>query len=190
MTAARDGATVSYMKLSRGLGALGATVVLGLTAAAPTPATAADQLTCAGSQTSAYAPGLQLLTTQTVTATVNTHYGTCASVTDPTIHSASPTLVQRQATLSCVALLSSAPSPGTIVYRWDNGQTSTFQYSNSLTQAAGLLTVTATGSIVSGEFAGASAVAVAEDVALPTDCLSAGGLTSQTGEITLTIAGA
>lgn len=175
------------MKPAPVLGALVAALLLGVAAA---PAQALDQVTCAGTQTSTYNPGLQLLTTQTVTATVATHYGTCVSAADPAIHSASPTLVQRQATLSCVALLSSAPAPGTVTYTWDNGRTSTFQYTNSLTQAAGLLTVTATGSIVSGEFAGASAVAVAEDVALPTDCLAPGGLTSQTGAITLTIAGA
>jgi hypothetical protein len=44
------------------------------------------------------------------------------------------------------------------VFQWSNGQTSTFTFTRELNDAGGQTTVTFTGTITSGEFAGDNAV--------------------------------
>lgn len=162
-----------------------------LIAAAGAPgAQGAEQLTCAGTQTNTYTPGLRLLQPRAVTAGVDIALGPCLSATDPTVTSGSVSGTF-PASLSCTALLSqSFPTQLTSTFTWSNGHTSTFTYRADTEYVAGTLVVTSVGSIVAGEFTGASATTIAVTTALPTACLTSAGLTEQQGPYTLVFAGA
>ncbi|RSN64747.1 hypothetical protein DMH12_02060 [Streptomyces sp. WAC 04229] len=77
--------------------------------------------------------------------------------------------------LSCLNLLNGGP--GSVTLHWGNGQQSVFQYSSQVTSANGVTTVTQTGVITSGRFAGHNAVETLVGASLNlTACLS-GGIT-------------
>lgn len=131
-------------------------------------------VTCAGTETAGYQPGL-LLTPQQTNVTVNGVLAPCTSsdsaITSGTYHQSFA------ATLSCSTIL--APLSATRVFTWSNGQTSTFSYNRAINNAAGQTTVTFTGTIVSGRFAGDTAI---EQVVFVTpnalQCLAPPGLTA------------
>jgi hypothetical protein len=142
----------------------------------PSPAghAVSADVTCAGTETVTYQPGL-LLTSQTVNATVNGILAPCTS-SDPNITSG--TYLQNfTATLSCGTLF--AGLAATRVFNWSNGQSSSFSYNRAINDVGGQTTVTFTGTIVSGEFAGDTAI---EQVVFATlnslQCLAPPGLTA------------
>jgi hypothetical protein len=150
-----------------------ALVVGGLLPMAGARAVSLD-VTCAGTETAGYQPGL-LLTARTTAVTVNGILAPCTS-SDPDITSG--TYLQHfDATLSCATLLGGLSA--TRVFTWSNGDTSTFSYNRAVNNALGQVTVTFTGTIVSGRFAGDTAV---EQVVLvspnPLQCLAEPGLTA------------
>jgi hypothetical protein len=142
------------------------------------PATAAHavsvDVTCTGTEAVTFQPGL-LLTPQSVAVTVNGILAPCTS-SDPGITSGAY-LESFTATLSCANLLDGFA--GTRVFEWNNGRSSTFAYNRAVNVVLGQITVTFTGMIVSGEFAGDTAV---EQVASVTPnslkCLAPPGITS------------
>jgi hypothetical protein len=142
------------------------------------PSTAAHALSadvsCLGSETVTYQPGLSLVP-QAVNVTVRGTLTSCGS-SDPAITSG--TYLQRfTATLSCDTLL--AGLAGTRDLHWSNGQSSSFSYNRTINDVAGQTTVTFAGTIGSGRFAGDTAIEQAAFVTLnPLQCLAPEGLTT------------
>ncbi|WP_069161116.1 hypothetical protein [Nocardia altamirensis] len=143
--------------------------VAGLT---PHAAAVSVDVTCEGTETATYEPGLRQ-TAQPVSYAVNGVLSACSS-SDPSII-AGTYGEQSSATLSCATFF--AEASGTRVFRWSDGRSSTFAFDRAIKDAGGQSTVTLTGTIVKGEFVGS---AVIEQVAFltprTTDCLISPGL--------------
>lgn len=157
--------------------------LLGMFAGTPAHA-AAESVTCTGTETVSYDPGLTF-TQQTVHAVVTGILAPCTS-SNPAVTSGTYG-EDFHPTLSCLTLLSGRPGERT--FHWSNGQTSTFAFNRVLNNAGGSTTVTFTGTITVGAFSGAT---VLQQVVFVTpnllQCLAAPGLTSLgTGLSTLTI---
>jgi hypothetical protein len=122
-------------------------------ASAASPARAAHALsldvTCAGTETVTYSPGV-LLTPQSVHVTVTGILAPCTS-SDSTVVSGTY-MEDFTATLSCATLLSGRA--GTRTFKWSGGQSSTFAFNRALNNVGGQTTVTFTGAVTDGEFAG------------------------------------
>jgi hypothetical protein len=107
------------------------------------------------SETSTYSPPL----TDTPQADTITHissYGPCVSLSEPSLTSGTVHTVGHNAALSCADLLVSFVNTFTI--NWNNGQTSTVS-GNAVTNIEdGVLTITTTGTVTSGLFAGDTVV--------------------------------
>ncbi len=84
---------------------------------------------------------------------------------------------------SCVDLLT--PNSGTMKLLYNDGLTSDFTYTTTITVVGGNNVVTQTGTITAGEFAGATAEAVKTQLAIDPLCI--GGIASSAGATTLTI---
>jgi len=154
---------------------LSTAALVGAAVLVPTGAQAVSaDVTCTGTETVSYQPGL-LLTSQKVRVAVTGILAPCDS-SDPAI-TAGTYLPAFDATLSCATLLSGLP--GIRVFQWSDGKSSTFTYNRTLNSVGGQLTVTFTGVITAGEFAGDTAV---EQVVFVTpnslQCLAPPGLTS------------
>lgn len=145
----------------------------GLLPLAPAHAASLD-VTCAGTETAGYSPGL-LLASQTTAVTVNGILAPCTS-SDPAI-TAGTYLQHFNSTLSCDTVL--AGLSATRIFTWSNGQTSTFAYNRAINNVLGQTTVTFTGTITAGRFAGDTAI---EQVVFVTpnvlQCLAPPGLTA------------
>ncbi|QFZ20889.1 hypothetical protein [Saccharothrix syringae] len=151
------------------------------------PAATADplDLTCAGTETVTYSPGL-LLTPTPQTIGVNHVLAPCipATVPGPTSGTTSASV---QRTASCLDL--AEPGTGQTTITWNTGQSSTFTYNRTVTNIGGNAVTTLTGAITSGLFTGDAAVSVITGPTInPLDCLHP-GLTRRTGVVTLTITG-
>ena len=154
--------------------------------AAPAQAGGALDLTCQGSQTVNYAPGL-IVTPKQVVYTAHDDFTSCTSVQDPSIKTGTHTATA-QAPLSCLAVLT--PVSGTKTFTWNNKQTSVFTYSSSVSQVLGSTVVTLTGTITSGKFMGDTAVQVVTTAsANPLGCLASPGVTDAQGSSTLVVTG-
>jgi hypothetical protein len=129
------------------------TALSGIAPSAPPAHAAQADVTCAGTETVTYQPGL-LLTSQQVHVDVTGILAPCGS-SDSGITAGSYT-ESFMATLSCSTLF--AGRAGTRVFTWSNGQTSTFSFNRALNNVGGQTTVTFTGAITSGEFQGDTAV--------------------------------
>ncbi|WP_299540765.1 hypothetical protein [uncultured Streptomyces sp.] len=106
-------------------------------------------VTCAVTLETQFSPGLTF-TEQSTTLSFDARYRTCVS-DDPTLTSgtrtASSTVVR-----SCNSL--AGTSSGTYTISWNNGQSSTINYSRSATYVAGQAVQVDTGIVASGEFSG------------------------------------
>ncbi|GAA3856526.1 hypothetical protein GCM10022243_22170 [Saccharothrix violaceirubra] len=158
-------------------------------AAAPASASVADA-TCAGSVSSTFSPGLRanLLPPPppATTATESAALTGCVSLSVPAITSG--TIVPNGNTESgnCVAVNPTVTD--VIGINWNNGTSSVvFVTDRVAVNAAAVRTVTLTGVVVAGTFFGQAAVIVFTSPLDPLDCLSASGLTSTTGVVTLAI---
>ena len=152
-------------------------IVLAICGVILPPATASAvsaAVTCAGTETVTYQPGV-LLAPQNVSVTINGILAPCTS-SDPTITSGTY-LHNVNAVVSCSTVL--AAQAGTRVFQWSNGQSSTFSYNRTVNNVGGQTTVTFTGTIVSGQFTGATVI---QQVVLVTpnslQCLAPPGLTA------------
>jgi len=160
-----------------------ASLAIGVPSAYAGPAS----ITCTGTETATYSPGLGLIP-RTVTLNVSAAFGPCIS-SNPAIASGTAGTPPGgvPARLACVSLLS--PSAGEAVIRWNNGTTSRYSFNRSSQTVAGQLISTATGKVIAGEFLGRSVLSILVSPAPNLlDCLSRGGLTKRTGAVTLAIA--
>ncbi|MGJ7419992.1 hypothetical protein AB9128_29530 [Streptomyces cinereoruber] len=146
-----------------------------------TPAQAAPlDLTCTGSQTLYYSPGLTL-TPQNVTVSGGGTF-TCTSLADPTLTAGGFTVPPNNATLGCGLTGGS----GTFTYQWNNGKTSTITATSVATVNLGAIQVVSTGTVVAGQFTGDTAVfAWTGTSAELTACLTS-GVSQYNGTTTLT----
>lgn len=164
---------------------VGAAASLAL-AVAPAGTAAADALdvTCVGTQTVTYTPGLTL---QPVSQSIDINYifAPCVSATVPELTSglASGSMTR---VVSCLALAEPGSAASTFV--WNTGQSSVFSYNRTVTIVAGTSVVTLTGAITSGLFAGDTAIVVIAGPAINLlDCLQPPGVTSRSSVVTVTI---
>jgi len=180
--------TVVGRTRARALAAALSTIALTSLFAAGSPrahAAVAD-LTCPGTESVTFTPGL-LLTLQQVTLHTSRQWGPCVS-SDPTVSSGSDaeSFVN---TISCLSV--AAAGTGTVTFTWSNGRTSTFAFTKSVSHPVGQTVVTYTGNITAGEFAGDSALETITGAALNlTACLAPPGITSTFGVAVLEITSA
>ena len=157
-----------------------------LAAFAPGRASALSAVVCSGSESVTITPGLTLRA-QTATVAFTDTFGTPAACvsTDPTLRTgvASASFV---ASVNCLDPV--LANDGELVIRWNNGQTSTFDFRTTITTVGGVSVSTNTGTIVAGEFSGHVAEHVIPDIPpSPLGCLTPGGVTSLSGAFTFTV---
>jgi hypothetical protein len=143
-------------------------------------------VTCVGTEPTTFTPGL-LLTTQTGTIHSETHLDNCVSTSDPTLTSGSA-VIDVTVPLSCLNNVT-VFGPRTETITWNNGQSSTLVFAQEVSAVVGVqFTLTSTGTVTSGEFAGKTAI---EQRVGPTpnllDCLAPPGVTSRTHVVVLVI---
>ncbi|MDR7381202.1 hypothetical protein [Promicromonospora iranensis] len=164
-----------------------------MTPAAAQPASAAPSeqadvalVTCLPTSTYdvSYNPPLRLRPVDTVRTTERSYTGCVSTV--PGLTGGSGTDSQPR-TLSCVDLLASGSSVYTIT--WNTGQTSTLDVENAINIVGGTITVTQTGTVASGLFAGATVTQqiVGVSLALIPCTLGLGSFSGFTGTTTLLI---
>jgi hypothetical protein len=171
---------------TRRVGAVVAALVLALAGAifVSGPAQAAGP-TCTASSQATFSPGLQLLpTTQDIA--FNAGYSNCVTPGHPEITSG-----VRSGTFTgprgCLSILPPSAS-GTFVVTWNTGQTSTVTFTQTGQDVAGQTVLTATGTVTSGLFLGASFTEVLTQASLDlTACLIPPGVQSQSGVGTLVV---
>jgi hypothetical protein len=154
---------------------------------APAAHAAVADITCAGTETEMFSPGL-LLAPQTVTLTVHSIYNPCVSIGDLSI-TFGTTDFSVPGMFSCLDLLE--PRSGTMTFDWSNGRQSTFSFNRSATTIGGELVVSETGVITAGEFVGDTVERIVTGLTLNTlQCVSPPGVTSRTGVVSLVITSA
>ncbi|MGW4652068.1 hypothetical protein [Kitasatospora sp. NPDC004289] len=124
----------------------------GAVLAASAPASAATQVTCVGTTTVDFSPAITN-TTQTVSV-IGTDVATgCLSLTHPGLTSFNAPF-SGTATQSCTTFFGGGS--GTETLYWNDGTTSTWNYTNSFSNVNGTKVGTSTGTIAAGTLAGAS----------------------------------
>lgn len=167
-----------------------ATSVAATVAMAP-PASALTLLTCTGSASVDYSPGLTN-TPQNVTASGQSSADCIGTVDLQPTHLQFTTSYTLQFVGSCNDLLMNGPSSQTI--DWSTGETSEWEYDIVFSTVNGQVLFVATGQITDGKFDGAAmdatGTAVSDLDAFLTACQSPTGLThSSQPATTLTLAG-
>ena len=166
---------------------LPAVLLTSLAVGMPSAHAATGSITCSGSETLTYNPGLKLFA-RTVTLNVLANFGPCSS-TNPAITSGSAATPPGgvPAKLSCLNLVDT-PS-GVASIHWNNGTISRYSFNQVTSTLAGQLVATTTGTVIAGEFLGRSVMVVFVSPAPNLlDCLSPGGLTARRGSLTVSIA--
>ncbi|MEU4747063.1 hypothetical protein AB0G02_42300 [Actinosynnema sp. NPDC023658] len=122
---------------------------------APTGVAAADDapatgiVVCTTNSTWTYSPGVVLLP-RPITTRVDDRYTSCLSPASGVTGGSSSFTVERDA--GCLEPVAAVPE--TRVITWDDGRTSTFSYTVTVSSLPGLDVVTKTGTITAGAFAG------------------------------------
>jgi hypothetical protein len=166
---------------------LAGVVALATVVAAPT-AGATTLLTCPGSNTTTYTPGLTNTPTPVAVST-SSSFGPCvnaATLLELRTGSAVASLAPQER--SCTDLLS--PNQGTRTFSWSTGTTSTFTFDASSSYVAGgAIQIVLTGTITAGEFTGKSAVGTVTNANLDLTACDGSGITQANGLATFTITG-
>lgn len=139
----------------------GAALLTVFSAVAPNGVAGADNasttgdIVCTTTSSWTYSPGVVLLPRPIIT-TVHDQYTSCVSPTDGTITGGSSSFtVERDA--GCLEPVAAVPE--TRVITWNDGRTSTFSYTVTVSSVPGFDLVTKTGTITAGVFAGSTAQA-------------------------------
>ncbi|MFF4403717.1 hypothetical protein ACFY2W_33460 [Streptomyces sp. NPDC001262] len=152
------------------------------------PATAAHavtvDVTCTGTDQENDTPGLTLKPQLVHDHSVDT-FPHCVS-TDRTLTSSQPVIADTDLVLSCLKPFFTGPLTFTLV--WNNGRTSAFSGTTATNSTGGNLISTFTGKVTAGEFQGDSAEFVFDAGQLNMQqCAQPGGLTRESGPVTLTL---
>ena len=172
------------IRFVRALAAVTIALVAGIPLGAGTAQAASGDVTCLGTVTANYSPGL-LLISGPQTVTTNEIDAPCASASNPDVTSGHAGITVN-VDAGCLNVLQ--PGSETKVFTWNTGQSSVFSFNRSISRIGGNSIVTLAGAISQGLFAGSSAL---EIITFPTinllNCLTPPGITSLFGVATLTI---
>ncbi|MEU2801632.1 hypothetical protein [Streptomyces sp. NPDC007117] len=148
---------------------------LSLTAAPAATAgtTGTADITCTNAASISYSPGLRTFS-QSVAVSATNLYSTCISPSTGITSGSSS--FNGISTASCAQVLTGGA--GSRVITWNDSTTSTFQFTRTVTNVLGVVTITLDGIITSGRFSGDTALAVTTGATNPLDCLTSPGLTS------------
>lgn len=148
----------------------------GSAAAGDTPAV----VTCVGENTARFSPGLTYRP-RTVTVSGQDTARQCVSLTHPTLHSFVGAF-GGTAQLSCADLLSSGSGTETLFWNGSTTLTSTWAWTQTVTQQGSLVVATITGPITAGVLKDSALTQIITVPSLNFDaCNQPGGLTSNTG---------
>lgn len=158
-----------------------------LTAAIAASASATTLLTCTGSYQINYDPGLTY-TPQNVNFSATSTYSPCVgsqTVSSGESHASGGPIPS----LSCLDLLSGFDAGQTTV-TWNTGETTQYNWTSTSVEVGGNDVTTTVGRVVSGKYNGAHVlrVSVSSLGTLLNACSSPGGLQTETGTVSLTIA--
>lgn len=172
------------IRLIRAFAAATIAAAVGIPLGAGTAQADPGGLTCAGTVTANYSPGLTLTSTQ---QSVNTNEidAPCTSASNPDVTSGqSAVTIQTEA--GCLEVLQ--PGSAAKTFTWNTGETSLFSFNRSVSRPGGTSVVTLAGTITHGLFAGRTALEV---ITFPNPnllgCLIPPGVTSLFGVATLII---
>lgn len=144
--------------------------------AVPTASASTDLVTCTGQEHVSWSPPLTNTpkdTTVTIDGKLGTgaNPGSCLSTAGVSSASYHEVFTFPHDTCTTAGL----NLPGSRVFAWDNGQTSTFTFTSSIANAAGSEIVTLTGTITAGRFSGQHAVETIQVPQLdPAQCAGSG----------------
>jgi hypothetical protein len=171
-------------KSCRALGVVGAALVSAAVPGATALAAAPAVVACTTSSDWAYSPGV-VLVPRPLRTSVRDEYTSCTGVGGAVAGSgASEFVVDREA--GCLEPLAAVPESRVI--SWEDGTTSTFSYTVTVTSAPGADVITKIGTITDGVFAGRSAQAVQAAPAVDlARCLTEEGIVRQSSLGTFTI---
>jgi hypothetical protein len=121
----------------------------------PAGAKALDVVTCLGAHSAEWSPGVTN-TEQQHTVVTDTNWD-CTRLLNPLWSTSATFHEEFQAEFSCSSLLDAVPVTWTV--QWEDGATSTFQFTASVNSVAGNLVILAPGTITAGRYAGSNATA-------------------------------
>ncbi|MEN1832191.1 hypothetical protein AAIM60_04870 [Pseudomonas lijiangensis] len=122
---------------------------------APGRAEAVNLASCTGTHTANWSPGLTN-TAQLINVSTSSNWPVCVSLSAPLITSASSAQTF-QANFSCQSLLLQTP-PITWVINWNDGSTSTYEFTANVNNVGTLnTTIVGTGKIIDGRYKNANA---------------------------------
>lgn len=121
----------------------------------PTGAKALDLVACVGDHSAEWSPGVTN-TEQEHTVVTETDWE-CTRLLNPFWSMSATFHEEHQAVFSCASLLDAVPVTWT--FEWEDGVTSTFAFTASVSSVAGNLVILAPGTITAGRYAGSSATA-------------------------------
>lgn len=163
------------------------TSALAITAATAVPATALSPVTCTGSRTISYSPGL-ILTERAQTVGIDTNYANCLALTSPKVTSGKAVPKTFPRVEGCLTLANPSSGSSVDVIKWNNKKSSTLTTTYVASTAGGILTIVQTGTVTAGLFEGGSVVQTLV-TALPStlECLNEPGVTQQQAQVLLEI---
>lgn len=175
--------------LARLAGVLLVIVCMGFFAPQRAQAEALNLVTCTGTHTTNWSPGLTN-TSQTIVVSTTSNWSPCVSLSFPLVTSASSS-ESFQSTFSCQSLLLPTSSR-TWVISWSDGVTSTYTFNATINNIGTLnTTIVGVGAIVDGRYKGANATSTFLlgnlQSTLNDSCDTATGVTSVSGLSTLVI---
>ncbi|MBZ5710727.1 hypothetical protein [Nannocystis pusilla] len=145
-------------------------------------AMAVTVLTCTGSQSTTFSPGLTY-TPQPVTASTSITYNCLGGA----VTSGTTVVNAKLPAASCADLQSST---GTTFITWNTGEVTGYEWTSTRANVAGNLVTTAVGVVKTGKFLmGTVTYTSVSPNVLTNACASPKGLTNQTGPATLSIQG-
>jgi hypothetical protein len=143
---------------------------------APQTDLSVGSVVCSGTLSNTYTPGI-LVTPRTVSLQRNLILAPCVSLSDTTLTSGISSGTSNTS-VSCLTV--AVPQSGVNTITWNNGQTSVFTFNQIVNNIGGQATLTATGTITAGQFAGHTAVRQATGPSINVlDCLQEPGITSR-----------
>lgn len=164
---------------------LASTMLSPVLLAAPAQAEPAVDVTCVGTETETFTPGLTLLQ-QDVTVGFDVKLIVCESSSQPGITSGTSVSTYLAREVSCLRIASAGSGSAVIV--WNDGRTSTFAYNLTASSVNGTTVAIQTGTITAGLFAGRSATRVITSPNLDLlACATPQGVRSKFATVTFTV---
>ncbi len=173
------------MKIRRMLAITAA--ALTITAATAVPATALDPVTCTGSRTISYSPGL-VLAERPQTVGIDTTYPNCLALTTPAVTSGKAVPKSFPRVEGCLTLANPSSGSSVDVIKWNNKKSSTLTTTYVTSTAGGTLVIVQNGTVTDGLYKGGTVVQTLVTTLPSTlECLNEPGVTQQQASVVLEI---